>query len=208
MHVDPESLRRHYRSLSDEELFALRREELIEVAQECYDEEWERRGLAETQESDLVEGSADYGEDSEESETEADWLQNAACVASFAGQYGGSAASDADEARLALQRAGIACQISTIEAEPSNGDQPAQHEYRVMVPAALTLKASSVLDKEIFNPQIEADWRIHLESLTDTELAALRPDVICAGLFDRMARLKRSYNDEVSRRFRRSCLEP
>ncbi len=76
-----------------------------------------------------------------------------------------------------------------------------------MVPAPLTLKATSLLDKEIFNPQIEADWRIHLESLTDTELAALNPNVICAGLFDRIARLKKSYNDEVSRRFRRSCSE-
>ena len=77
-----------------------------------------------------------------------------------------------------------------------------------MAPAPLTLKATSILDKEIFNPQIEADWRIHLESLTDTELAALNPDVICAGLLDRIARLKRRYNDEVSRRFWRSFPEP
>lgn len=68
-----------------------------------------------------------------------------------------------------------------------------------MVPAAFTLKATSILDKEIFNLQIEADWRIHLESLTDTELAALNPDVICAGLFDRIGRLKKSYDETKSR---------
>lgn len=208
MKVDPESLRQHYRSLSDEELSALKREELIEIGQECYDEEWERRGLVETQESELVEGGEDYEEPSAEGEAEPDWRKDTACVASFVGQPSGSAPSDADEARLALQRAGIPCLILTVEVARSSGDQPAQHEYRAMVPAPLTLKATSVLDKEVFNPQIEADWRIHLESLTDTELAALNPDVICAGLFDRIGRLKTSYNDEVSRRFRRSSSEP
>ena len=208
MQVDPESLRQHYRSLSDEELSALRREELIEIAQKCYDEERERRGLEETQESDLVEGGEDYVEASAEGEAEPDWLQDAACVASFVSQPGGSAASDADATLLSLQRAGIPCQISTVEVAPASGDQPAQHEYRAMVPAPLTLKATSILDKEIFNPQLEADWRIHLESLTDKELGALNPDVICAGLFDRIGRLKRAYNDEVSRRFRRSSPAP
>ncbi|HEY7389764.1 MAG TPA: hypothetical protein VH640_14705 [Bryobacteraceae bacterium] len=208
MQINLESLRQHYRSLSDEELSALRRDELIEVAQKCYDEEWERRGFGETQESDLAEGSEEYEEAFAEDEAEPDWLEDATCVASFVSQPGGSAASDAEAARLGLQRAGIPCQISMAEVAPSTGDQPAQHEYRAMVPAPLTLKATSILDKEVFNPQLEADWRIHLESLTDAELAALNPDVICAGLFDRIARLKRVYNDEVSRRFRRSSSEP
>lgn len=209
MQVNPESLRRHYRSLSDEEFSALSREDLSEMAQKCYDEEWERRGLAETQESELVDGGEDYEEASAEDEGEAepDWLEDAASVASFVSQPGGSAASDAGASRLALQRAGIPCQISLAEIAPASGDQPAQHEYRAMVPAPLTLKATSILDRDFFNPQIEADWRVHLESLTDTELADLNPDVICAGLFDRIARLKRVYNDEVSRRFRRSSAE-
>lgn len=208
MQIDPERLRQHYGSLSDEELSALKREELTEMAQQCYDQEWERRGLVETEESELVESGEDYEESSGDGEAETDWFQDAACVASFVGQPGGSAASDADEARLALQRAGIPCQISTVEVARSSDGQPAQHEYRAMIPAPFTLKATSILDKEIFNPQIEADWRIHLESLTDAELAALNPGVICAGLFDRIARLKRSYNHEVSRRFRHSSPEP
>ncbi len=215
MQVNPESLRRHYRSLSDEEFSALKREELSETAQKCYDEEWERRGLAETQEPELLESGEDYEKASaagvegpqDEGEAEPDWLEDAACVASFVSQPGGSAASDAGASRLALQRAGIPCQISLAEVAPASGDQPAQHEYRAMVPAPLTLKATSILDKEIFNPQLEADWRVHLESLTDTELADLNPDVICAGLLDRIGRLKRAYNDEVSRRFRRASAE-
>jgi hypothetical protein len=40
--------------------------------------------------------------------------------------------------------------------------------------------------------------------LTDSELGALNPNEICIGLSDRMARLKRAYNDEVTRRFRHS----
>jgi hypothetical protein len=201
--VDPESLRQHYRSLSDEEISALRREELSETAQKCYDEEWERRGLVATQESELVEGGEDYEVASAEGGAEPDWLQDAAPVASFASHAGWSAASDAAVARLALQRAGIPCQIEVV---PSSADQT-QPEYQAYVPAPLILNATSILDKEIFNAQIEADWRIHLEALTDTELGDLNPDVICAGLSDRIGRLKRAYNDEVTRRFGPSSSE-
>jgi len=75
----------------------------------------------------------------------------------------------------------------------------------VIVPAALNLEAASILDKEVFNPQLETDWRTHFASMTDQELGALNLDVICAGVVDRMARLKRAYNDEISRRFRHSA---
>jgi hypothetical protein len=202
--VDLESLRRHYRSLSDDELSALKREELIEAAQKCLDEEWERRGLDAMQEPDTLQDDEGYDHTSFETPVNADWLEDAACACSFVSQPGGSAASDAENALRALQDAGIPCQVSAVEAAPATGDQPAQHEYRVMVPGALNLEAASILDQEVFNPQLEADWRAHFESLTDRELAALHPDVICAGLFDRIERLKKAYNDEVSRRFRHS----
>lgn len=204
MQVDPESLGQHYRSLSDEAFATLRREELTETAQEIYDEEWTRRALAASEEPDVVEGGEFCEESSGEGEAHSDWLEDAECVASFVSQPGMPAAANADEARLALQIAGIPCRISTVEMPRSSRDQPVQFEYRAMVPTALMLKAISTLDKAIFNPQLEADWRIHLESLTDVELGALNPDIICAGLFDRIARLKRAYNDEVSRRFRQS----
>jgi|SRR5579871_815789 len=204
MQVDLESLRRHYRSLTDDELVALKGEELTEAARKCLDEEWQRRGLDATQETDAPQDEEGYNHKSLEATVEADWLEDAVCACSFASQPGGSAASDAENARGALQDAGIPCQVSAVEAAAATGDQPAQHEYRVMVPGALNLEATSILDQEVFNPQIEADWRSHFESLTDRELAALHPDVICAGLVDRIARLKRAYNDEVSRRFRRS----
>jgi hypothetical protein len=202
--VDLESLRRHYRSLSDDELLALKGEELVEAAQKCFDEEWQRRGLDAMQEPDTPPDEEGYDRTSFRTLVDPDWHQDAACACSFTSQPGGSAASDAENARRVLQEAGIPCQVSAVEVAPATSDQPAQHEYLVMVPSALNLEAVSILDREVFNPQLEADWRAHFESLTDRELAALHPDVICAGLFDRIARLKRAYNGEVSRRFRHS----
>uniref|UniRef100_Q01XZ8 Uncharacterized protein n=1 Tax=Solibacter usitatus (strain Ellin6076) TaxID=234267 RepID=Q01XZ8_SOLUE len=201
MQIDLECLRRHYSSLSDEGLLALDPDDLIEVARKCWDEEVERRGLDELMESDAV-----SGDEAGETETsfeglDPDWLQNAACACSFVGDPGGSQASGAVKV---LDDAGIPCEVTIVEVSSALGRHPAEYEYRVMVPAALNLKASSILDKEIFNPQLEADWRLHFQSLTDSELGALNPNVICIGLADRIARLKRAYNDEVTRRFRHS----
>jgi hypothetical protein len=203
LQIDLKALRRHYSSLSDDELLALNRDELIETAQKCYDEELERRGLNQAQESEVPSNEHEYMETSEEIGVHPDWLEDGACVCAFGSQPGGSAASDADHAYRTLQDAGVPCEVSVVEVAAATGDQPAQHEYRVMVPAALNLKATSILDIQVFNPQLEADWRTHFASLTDSELGALKPDVICAGLVDRIARLKKVYNDEISRRFRR-----
>ncbi len=202
MQIDLASLRQHYGSLADDELLALDREELTEAAQKCYDEEVARRDLAAPEEPEEEPGEytgsgADHGVDP-------DWLEDAACACSYVSQPGGSAATDAENARGALEDAGLPCQVSVVEIAPSSGDQPAQQEYRVMVPGALNLKATAILDKEVFNPQLEADWRTHFEALTDEELAELNPDVICAGLVDRIARLKSAYNDEKARRVKRS----
>ncbi len=199
--IDLECLRRHYSSLSDEGLLALNPDDLIEVARKCWDEEVERRGLDELMESDAVSGDEDGETETSFEGLDPDWLQNAACASSFVGDPGGSQASDAVKV---LDDAGIPCEVTTVEVSSALGRHPTEHEYRVMVPAALNLKASSILDKEIFNPQLEADWRLHFQSLTDSELGALNPNVICIGLADRIARLKRAYNDEVTRRFRHS----
>jgi hypothetical protein len=44
--VTLEDFRRHFGMLSDEALLATRRKDLVESAQECYDEELSRRGLS------------------------------------------------------------------------------------------------------------------------------------------------------------------
>lgn len=46
MKITPEELKASYRQMSDEELLAMNRAELTDVARQCYDGEIERRGLA------------------------------------------------------------------------------------------------------------------------------------------------------------------
>ncbi len=203
MQIDLDDLREHYRSLTDDELLEIEQADLTEAAQQCYDDEITRRGLADHE-------SAAPGPESEEAphafeeDADPDWMTDAAIACSYTGYPGGNAASDADHALDVLQNAGIPCQISVAEQDPDNVDGPKFPEFRVMVPGALNLKATSVLDKEIFNVGLEAEWRSHFEALTDAQLRALTPDVICAGLADRIARLKRAYNEELARRARRS----
>jgi hypothetical protein len=69
-----------------------------------------------------------------------------------------------------------------------------------MVPSPLLLMATSVLDREVFNVEQEAEWRAHLAMLSDDELGALTPDAICGGMRDRIARLTRAYQEEVAKR--------
>ena len=203
MQINLDDLREHYQSLTDDELIEIERSDLTEAAQRCYDEEVARRGLHNGEEPAP---QPELEEEPEPLDTDADpdWLQDAAIACSYTSVPGGTAATDADHARDVLQEAGIPCQISVTESDPNNVDGPRFPEFRVMVPGALNLKATSVLDKEIFNEGLETEWRSHFEALTDAQLRALTPDVICAGLADRVARLKRAYNDELARRARRS----
>jgi hypothetical protein len=201
--VDVEGIRQHYASLSDDELLEIDRDELTEVAQQCYDYEVTRRGLTgehETADEDLEpeDGKPAGAFDAHEP----DWLDDAACACSYYSRPADSAAGNAEAAREVLEAAGIPCRVSTaiVDPEPVDPNPAPQHEFRVMVPGALNLKATAILDRDLFNADVEAEWRTHFEALSDADLRALTPDVICAGLQDRIARLKRAYNDEVARR--------
>jgi hypothetical protein len=61
MQVDPEDFRRRFADLSDDALLEVNRDELVEVAQDLYDAELERRGLLEEAEAEPepVEGKPD-----------------------------------------------------------------------------------------------------------------------------------------------------
>ena len=212
--IDRQELHDYYAALSDEELLDLERAELTAEAQKHYDAEVAKRRLT----SEEAEGPAEphkrvapfpQGGDQDEDEDgaaldfdagdEPDWLENAACAITYTVYPGGSAAADAETAREILVAAGIPCHISVSSPDPPDDPQP-RHEYRVMVPGARNLEATSVLDTEIFNPKEEAMWRAHFEALSDKELRALSWDAICAGLRDRLDRLKRAYGDEIARR--------
>jgi hypothetical protein len=62
------------------------------------------------------------------------------------------------------------------------------------------LWATSVLERDIFNPEFEEDWRTHLEALSDQEIRVLNPKAAFCGLFDRIERVTKAYNQELARR--------
>lgn len=192
MQIDREALSRHYQSLSDDELLALDRHELTEVAQQCYDDEMESRGLL------LGEGEEPAGiahDDFEPGDHVApDWLDTAECATSFS-LTGSSYAEEGKHACDVLLSAGVPCDVLLEDGTDGNAGL-----LKVMVPMALHLKASAVLDKEIFNKELESAWVPHLEALSDDELRALHPDAVCAGWLDLAARYKRIYQDELARR--------
>ncbi len=194
--------------LSDEALYALNRTDLIEMARACYDEEVARRKAALQQheeQDDNIPASLDDQiefDDELDIDTEAspDWLDDAACACAFSVNPGAPYTPDLAKARAVLRAAGIPCHITLDQVETPQNAPRVRSEYCVMVPGALNLHATSVLDRDLFNADQEENWRTHLEALSDEELRQLSPQVFCAGLLDRAARLKKAYEQEVARR--------
>ena len=202
MQITPEDLRYHYASLSDESLLEVEESELTELGRKYYEAELAHRNL---QRSGAAESAAahEFDADAENAvEIGPDWIENAACAASFTAVPGSADVPEAEHARDVLIAAGIPCQFSVLPRDPTGNDPDRRDSdmYQVLVPQSLNLKAVSVLDVEIFNPHTEAEWRTHLACLSDDELRELKPEIICAGMLDRAERLKRAYTDEIARR--------
>ena len=220
MQLDPEYLRQYYALLSDEGLLAVDRADLVETAQTIFDLEVGRRKLVPPRDTrhgqpaipwqpDPVDADADADDDEAEVDGETygageepGWLEEAAEVYSYSVQ---SATADAPEtameARDALEAAGIPCYLDLREVPPEKSLSPyGTHRWRLMVPGKLNLPATSVVEREIFNPEFEAGWRTHLEALSDGELRAMNPQAALCGLFDRIARVNRVYDEEIARR--------
>lgn len=168
MPIDLEHLRRHYASLSNEGLLDIDRSELVDAARKCYDEEVARRKLARTEAAtsagDTQEDDLDFDTDFGEEDEAVDWLDDAACATSFLGMPGTYAAEEAAMARDALRAAGIPCSIVTRDVPADPPADSTVPEYQVMVPGALSLHATSILDRDVFNPKIEDEWRTHSRS--------------------------------------------
>ena len=128
------------------------------------------------------------------------WLEEAACVNSFTVQMGNRAAGQAAHVRAVLLNAGIPCHITTRESSYEATEAGSWFGYEVMVPGDLHLIATSVLEREIYNPEAEELWRVHLGDLSDNQLLALNETALVGGLVDRIARMKRAYAAEVARR--------
>jgi len=195
LQVTPDELRQYYASVSDEMLLEIDAASLTEAARRCYESEFAKRGL-----SPHAEPLPAWGDVEDRFEVEPDWMEYAACPCSFTAVPGSNHAHDAEHAREVLRAAGIPCHLSVAAPNPRSEEVQRFDEYRALVPASLNLKAISVLDKEIFNADLEADWRAHFAELSDEELRALNPQIICAGLLDRVERLRRAYTDEIARR--------
>jgi hypothetical protein len=206
MQVDPQYLRQHYASLSDEALREINREDLVEIAQGRYDDEVRQRRLdaarkpqwdgPEVSDAETERDSQDSGEGGKPG-----WLEEGAEVYSAVNRAGSVSAPDADNARAALDAAGIPCylDLDVGEEEPAENPEPMQ-QWRLIVPGNLNLQATSILERDIFNADFEADWRTHLEMLSDQDVRAMSPQVVFCGLFDRVERVTRVWNEELKRR--------
>jgi hypothetical protein len=199
MPVDLEYLRRHYASLSNEALLELDRAELVETARKCYDEELVRRkplggtkALDQTEdlESQLLDGN-----------NKPEWLDDANEVFSQVDRAGAAPAPDIANARDALEAAGIPCYLD-ISVPPGEEPEPPKsiRLWRLMVPGNLNQRATSVLERDIFNVDFETEWKTHLEMLSDEELRAMDPKIAFCGLFDRVERVTRAFDEEIARR--------
>ncbi|HXJ38865.1 MAG TPA: hypothetical protein VNH18_06275 [Bryobacteraceae bacterium] len=211
MQLDPEYLRRHYDSLSDEALQAVDRNELVEMAQTILDEEIARRGLVRSRDArrtriiptqpDTPDAEAYLDSEPPDTGDKPGWLEDAAEVYSRTVFTGTAPAPDAANARDVLEAAGIPCylDLSEIPQEKGAGPEPT-HQWRLMVPGEMNLRATSVLERDIFNPDFEADWKTHLETVSDADLRAMNPEAVFCGLFDRIERVNRVYDEEIARR--------
>ncbi|MEQ1886505.1 MAG: hypothetical protein ABL967_15680 [Bryobacteraceae bacterium] len=198
MRPDPQELQRYYASLSDEALLEIERGDLTEIAQSCYDAELAKRGLE--SEGDQVEIRHDdpFAEEEESEEIGPDWLEDAVCSCSFESSPGNDAAPDLDEARSVLEAEGIPCHAVANELDAKK--ETHRYTYSLMVPAALNMRALSVLDRDFFNPRLESEWKTHFADLSDDELRGLSLQDLTAGMLDRVERLTKAYKQELARR--------
>src|SRR5580693_5382867 len=138
MKVDAEDFRRVYDGLNDEALLAVKRDELVEVAQQCYDVEVAKRGLVARNAAAAV--PAPGGEEAASPELVE--------VATFA---------DADDARLArdlLQSAEIPSYLATDAKLPGNMSAPGG--FRLSVSPSLLEQAREILDSRISDEELAA----------------------------------------------------
>ena len=205
MRFDRRELGRYYASITDEELLALNRDDLTETAQVIYDLELARRELNKNPSSEEETGV------NSESFKQADalisgespdpnWLQNAACVCSFVASPGNSAEERASRSQTALQAAGIPSCLRVTRDSEDGEPSPNYAVLNIMVPVALALHAASMLDRDFLNEEFETEWRAQLNMLPDEDLLALDPAIFCAGLLDRVSRMRKAYAEEMSKR--------
>lgn len=214
MKIDPEDLRRHYESLSDEGLLDIDRADLAPMAQGIYDQEIARRSLdalPELEEEPYHRGmpifkpgeggaiAGELGPDEGNDGPPPAWLEDAACPwSAYVNSQAGYISTGA-EVQTALREAGIPSRIVVKPPEPEPPSAP-RGLYCVMVPGDFGTRACSVVERKIFNRDAETEWRSQLQSFSDEELRALNPEDFWGAYLDRAERMQRAYRDEIARR--------
>lgn len=199
MPVDPNFLRQHYASLSDDAFDAIDPEDLVEDARRVYDEERKQRkrpsvaAKVQEREEEIEESEHAAGDDSEP-----DWLEEAAVATTFYSYGANDAAGDAEDARAALEEAGIPCHIAAQKPEPRR--QEPELEYRLLVPARFNLEAGSVLEQRVFTEDYAEAWKSHFSELSDEELREVNLDAIFGGLRERIEQITEAYQEELASR--------
>lgn len=193
MQVDPEFLKKHYASLSDEAFNEVDRNELVGIAQRIYDEE------RSTREPSSPAPSVRPATPSKRPESEPEWVSDATCACTFPTSQGQYDAARSEQVREALENAGIPVHVGSHTEPPPENPKPVS-EIRILIPSRYSLEAESVLDHEIYNQEVEDLWKTHFEMLSDEEFKDLDFESLISGLTDRLERLRRVYQDEVDAR--------
>jgi hypothetical protein len=107
------------------------------------------------------------------------------------------------KARTALQTAEVPCYLSKKRHPDESFDT-----IEILVPIGYAMHAASILDRDLFNDEFETYWRDHLGMLSNKDLSALDPEIFCAGLLDKLARMKNVYLQEMAKRGVKSIASP
>ncbi len=154
MRVDPEEFRRRFEDLSDDALLEINRDELVDVAQELYDAELERRGLleeAESEESEPAEGTPDDPKDE----------------MVLAGEFGSM--QEVQFARALLKSAEIPSYLQT---DFSGILSATDVDTKLYVPASYLEAAKEILDTPLTDEELEAQAEAAGEELEAEEAPA------------------------------------
>jgi hypothetical protein len=133
LQVDIDDFRRRYAELSDEALLELDRDDLVDLARDCYDAELARRGLHTSSSSPPATEVQDHGE-----------LVEAAIF---------SSSSEADLARALLESAAIPCYL---ENEFAGKTLRVSDGFRLFVPATLLDNAREILNSPVSDEELIA----------------------------------------------------
>jgi hypothetical protein len=159
---------------------------LVDAARQCYDAEVRLRHLVDEPNGD---------------QDKPDWLEDASEIFSRVAVPSAPPAPDIADARDALEAAGIPVYLNVTQETPEPNPAPSPVQiWHLMVPGRLNQHATSVLERDIFNADFEEEWKTHLEMLSDEEVLEMKPEVAFCGLFDRVERVSRAYEEELDRR--------